>query len=228
MEYQLFMLHFSGGSKYSFNLFTDKLKDFFSLEPVELPGRGLRFDEDLIYDKEKAVTDLLLQIRKKRNEKPFILYGHSLGAELGFLITKELEKVGDFPSYLVVSGNPGPNMRDNQKLYEIPNPSFFDKLKELGGLPKEILESEELREIFEPILRADFEIIEKDTIINAEKIKSPIFALMGNEERTVDKVENWKNYTESSFDFNILPGNHFFIYENKDKICDILINCKAK
>lgn len=228
MEYQLFMLHFSGGSKYSFNLFTDKLKDFFSLEPVELPGRGLRFDEDLIYDKEKAVTDLLLQIRKKRNEKPFILYGHSLGAELGFLITKELEKVGDFPSYLVVSGNPGPNMRDNQKLYEIPNPSFFDKLKELGGLPKEILESEELREIFEPILRADFEIIEKDTIINAEKIKSPIFALMGNEERTVDKVENWENYTESSFDFNILPGNHFFIYENKDKICDILINCKAK
>lgn len=226
MDYQLFMLHFSGGSIYSFNSFTSRLKDSFSLEPVELPGRGLRYHEDLIYDKEKAVKDLIFQIKERRNEKPFILFGHSLGAELGFLITKELEEMGDFPSYLVVSGNPGPNMRKNERLFEIPNPLFFEKLKELGGLSEEILNSAELLEIFEPILRADFEIIEKDTVISPAKIKTPIFALMGNEEKSADLILNWKNYTEDRFDYNILQGNHFFIYENKDIICDILINCK--
>lgn len=228
MKFQLFMLHFSGGSVYSFKLFNDSLQDFFTLEPLELPGRGLRFHEDLINDKEAAINDLMYQIKAKRNNLPFIIYGHSLGAELGFLITKELEKTGDHPHYLVVSGNPGPNLRDDEKLYDLPNPLFFEKLKDLGGLSEEILNNSELLEVFEPILRADFEIIEKDiNTIPSEKINTPIYAIMGDEEKKSNQISNWKNYTGNSFDFQVLKGNHFFIYENKEIVCNVLILCQS-
>lgn len=227
LKFQLFMIHFSGGSVYSFRFLNDLLKNSFLLEPIELPGRGLRFHENLLYDREEAVKDLLDQIHKKRNHLPYIIYGHSLGAELGFLMTKELEKNGDAPQYLVVSGNPGPNLRDDDPLYNLSNPAFYQRLKELGGTADEILENKELLEVFEPILRADFEVIEKNrNNIPADKINTPVYALMGDGEKKSQHILNWKNYTEGSFDFQVLKGNHFFIYDHKEVLSDVLIECK--
>ncbi len=108
MNKQLFLLHFAGGNKYSYNFLQSKLKSDIEFIPIELPGRGARFEENLIRDKEEAIQDLFLQIKDKRNGKPYVIYGHSMGAILGFSVTEMLEKENDAPNYLIVSGNPGP------------------------------------------------------------------------------------------------------------------------
>jgi external thioesterase TEII len=43
---QLFLLHFAGGSCYSFQFMLPYLKDF-NVLPIELPGRGRRIKESL-------------------------------------------------------------------------------------------------------------------------------------------------------------------------------------
>ncbi|MNW13486.1 hypothetical protein D3C71_2114590 [compost metagenome] len=37
---------------------------------------------------------------------------------------------------------------------------------------------------------------------------------MGDAESKVDKIENWKTYTLSTFKYEVLEGGHFFIYDN--------------
>ncbi len=44
--------------------------------------------------------------------------------------------------------------------YDLPREEFLDALKSLGGCPEAVLNSKELMDYFEPILRADFQAIE--------------------------------------------------------------------
>jgi len=95
---QIFLLHFAGGSCYSFQFLLPYLEPFFAVQVVELPGRGKRAQEPFLKNKEKAVDDLYRQVSKLRNKKNFLIYGHSLGAVLGLRLSKKMEDAGDFPS----------------------------------------------------------------------------------------------------------------------------------
>ena len=76
---QLFLLHFAGGSCYSFDFLKQHLDSRFEFIPLELPGRGRRTNENLLNNKEKAINDYLAQIKLIRNGEPYVIYGHSMG-----------------------------------------------------------------------------------------------------------------------------------------------------
>ncbi|WP_459211964.1 thioesterase II family protein [Aquimarina rhabdastrellae] len=230
---QLFLLHFAGGNCYSYDFLRKKIGSYtFKTYALELPGRGKRFGEDLITDKIEAIEDYVSQICKLRNAEPYIIYGHSMGATLGLSVTKRMEEKGDAPVQLIVSGNAGPGAKEKdengkiiekEKRYLLPDNDFQDVLRELGGVPEEVLTNEELYEFFNPIIRADFQILEEKEGIEEEMIiKTPIHAIMGDQEKTSDQIENWKQFTISSFKNNILPGHHFFIYNQTKEIVNII------
>lgn len=223
---QIFVLHFAGGNKYSLNFITERLKSSLDVHCLELPGRGRRMSEELIYSLDEAVKDYVRQIKELRNGLPFIVYGHSMGATLGLYVSDILEKEGDRPSTLIVSGNAGPGSGSDDKVirYKLNNEDFKSELKKLGGIPDEVFNTPDLFDFFAPIMRADFEVIEKDSENRPKvKIKSPILAMMGTEEETVGEIENWKNYSESFFQKKIFEGNHFFINNFQKEICDLLL-----
>ena len=220
------MLHFAGGNKYSFRFLQNELNNYETI-PLELPGRGARFDEPLIFDIKSAIEDLLRQIRRNLSiEDVFIVYGHSMGAKLGFYIVHELEKEGFFPKCLVATGNPGPGIPRDKVRYNLPDDEFIEELKKLGGSPPELFTDKDLYAFFSPIMRADFQVVEAEEGEIDLKIKSPIYALMGDREEKASEITNWAKYSES-FQFQLLPGNHFFIHSNKLKMVDV-INETAK
>ncbi|WDF58185.1 alpha/beta fold hydrolase [Flavobacterium sp. KACC 22758] len=225
MKNQLFLLHFAGGSSFSFDFLKKKLDQNISSIALELPGRGRRINEELIKSKEDAIADYCRQIVKLRNGNPFVIYGHSMGATLGLSVVSMLEKMGHFPERLIVSGNAGPGIKKKKDIlrYLLDDHEFKNELRELGGIPEEVLKDDELYEFFAPIIRADFECLEKDNF--SEKgivINTPIYALMGTEEETCHEIENWKKFTDSDFKYRVLEGNHFFIYQHSENIAVIL------
>lgn len=218
-------MHFAGGNSYSYNFLKESLSNSFEFIPLELPGRGKRFQEELLTTKDEAVNDYVHQIQMHRNNQPFIIFGHSMGATLGLSVTKKLEEINDSPECLIVSGNSGPQKRDEEATvrYTLNDKDFKEELRDLGGVPEEILTNEELYEFFSPIIRSDFEILEKDVF--SEKgviIKTPIVAIMGYEEDTSDEIENWRKFTSGTFTFQRMTGNHFFIYNHVDTISTIV------
>lgn len=231
---QLFFLHFAGGHSYSYDFLEKKIRNVL-VNALELPGRGKRYQEDFLISKEKAVEDYVAQIQKKRNGQPYIIYGHSMGATLGLSVSKRLEDAGDPPSHLIVSGNAGPGVRESSEerkgnFFLMNDNEFKHELRELGGTPAEILENNELYDFFSPILRADFKILEKDVGAFEEGIiiKTPIYALMGSEEKTCSQIENWRKFTSGDLQFEILSGGHFFIYDHPTTLASIIQSCFEK
>ena len=185
-------------------------------------------DEPLLKDFDLAAADTFVRIRDKLRSSVFLIYGHSMGAYLGLRVAGKLQSIGRPPAYLIVSGNAGPGMEDEDKKHLLGNEEFIKSLKELGGIPEEFIENRELIDFFMPILRADFEIAENNTMAGTRPIDTPIYAMMGSEEKKTDKIGNWGNFTTSTFDFSIMEGNHFFIFNHPAKIAAIIRGCYAK
>ncbi|SFA59296.1 Surfactin synthase thioesterase subunit [Pedobacter suwonensis] len=211
---QIFLVHFAGGNVYSFQFMKQYFHEY-DFIPLELPGRGNRIKERILQNFTAAAKDIHEQIVSKLKSKKFLLYGHSMGALLVLRVAGLLELDGHIPHAIVISGNPGPGVFSSKIRHLLPDEQFKDELKILGGMPDEILNNKELYEFVEPIIRADFKIAEtsqrEEVFI---PIKSPIYALMGDQESKSDKIENWKTFTTSTFGYEVLQGDHFFIYNH--------------
>lgn len=189
---------------------------------VELPGRGKRMMEELIMTSDEAANDLYRQVKNLLKEGPFLIYGHSMGATLGLKVTSLLEADGRYPVKLIVSGNAGPGVKRDQKKFDLPQNEFKEALKELGGIKDEFINTPELYEFFEPILRADFKLVEEKEIEISEPLKTPIYALMGSEEKTVSHIANWQNFTNSNLKTEVISGDHFFVNNCMDYLAKII------
>lgn len=218
---QLFLLHFAGGNSYSYKEISGLLKDFDTIS-LELPGRGRRIDEPLLKDFDHAAIDFYNQIVNRLNSNDFAIYGHSMGAVLAFKVSEMLENIGRAPVCLFVSGNPGPGIKENKKRYLMTHDNFLKELKSLGGLPDFLLDNKELFDFFEPILRADFEIVEKKDTCGGIVISSPIFAMMGTDEEYAESISNWSYFTNTSFNYEVLKGDHFFIIQHPKRVAEII------
>lgn len=217
MKVQLYLLHFAGGNRYSYQFLLPFLEQF-DCTPVELPGRGKRSREPLIKDFDEAVSDLYQQIIASRTSGPFALFGHSMGALLAFQICVMLEQKGRGPNYLFVSGNSGPASSHKVSRHLLERNALVDELKTIGGVPDGFFNDDGLFDFFEPMIRADFEIIEKKTIQFTARVKAPIHAFMGTEEDDVDGIGNWRSLTQSQFKYQLFKGGHFFIHHHA---CDL-------
>lgn len=222
---QLFMLHFAGGNNYSYNFLKPYLSPHFEVVTIELPGRGKRMNEKIIIDREEAIEDQLNEVVKRRkNDTEFVIYGHSMGAMLGFELVSKLEFQNDPPVNLVVSGNPGPGISREVVRSNLNKENFIIALRELGGIPEAVYENIELFDFFEPILRADFKIVEQGEGTTSKVINTPIYSIMGQDEKFIEEISNWQNFTSNKFKFDIFSGNHFFINSNPEALAIFITN----
>lgn len=219
----LFTIPFAGGNKYSFNKFDKYLKDDFVIYNLELAGRGDRISESLMSDLYEIRDDLFSQIKDKIAGE-YVIYGHSLGGLLAYLVTLLLEEKNlPLPSKLVISGKANPSIKPKVIRHNLPRDSFIDSIKKLGGVPSEFFDHHELFEFFEPILRADFQAAEDFDFKENSKISSKISVLYGSDEHfSRKKALKWKDYTSQDFKFIELKGGHFFIFDHAKDVCNII------
>lgn len=218
---QLFLFHFAGGSCYSFEFMMPFLANF-DIVALELPGRGNRIKENLTGDFEEAARDFVGQVLKSLKGLNFIFYGHSLGALFAFRVCQLLEERNVFPEYIVVSGNAGPGITLDKNLNDLKGEDFVSELINIGGIPKAIAEDSDAMDFFVPILRSDFGLANYKNLKIAGIIGTPIYALMGNKEESVNEITNWRNFTSADFQYNILEGDHFFIYEQVERVARVI------
>jgi external thioesterase TEII len=218
---QVFLIHFAGGNCYSFEFLRPYVQDI-EFIPLELPGRGRRLSEPLINDFEAAAKDLFTQIMQKLVTDNYVIFGHSLGAILSLKLAHMLETAGRSPRSIIVSGNPGPGFQNNKKRYVLTREDLLQELKELGGMPLEFFLVEDLFNFFEPIIRADFELVEGESFSKLEPVEVPIYAVLGTNEHFVQHIDNWQKFTKIGFKKEVLKGNHFFIFDHPQRLSQII------
>ncbi|MDQ3191153.1 MAG: alpha/beta fold hydrolase [Bacteroidota bacterium] len=222
----LYCLPFAGGSSYSYNVFTPHLSSNVNLVPVELPGRGKRSREALLNEADLMADDVFAKIKSNLvSGVPYAIFGHSMGGLLGYLLTRKiLENNLPLPLHLFISGRSGPSYNDDrEKYYLLPKQEFRDKLKELGGSPKEVLENDDLMDFFEPILRADFQVVETYNHQEEAPFSVPASIMIGDEDKiSLEAARLWQKETSQPIKLHSFTGGHFFVFQHLTSICKII------
>ncbi len=209
---RLFCFPYAGGSAAVYRNWTD-LPAEIDVCPVQLPGRDERFREPA-FTRADALCDALVVALADYLDRPFAVFGHSMGAIIAYEFTRRLQARGLSPRHLFVSGQRAPHipLRRPQS-YALPDPAFKNRLRELNGTPEEVLQDAELMELLLPRLRGDFELSETYACADDIPLSCPITAFGGAQDHEVSRTDiaAWRILTTSAFDTAIFPGGHFYL-----------------
>lgn len=204
---------YAGGGPSLFRTWTGDLLHDIELCAVHLPGRESRMNEPPVGDLRRVVTELAEAI-EPGCDRPLALFGHSIGGLLAFECARELRRrYGINLVHLFVSGCPAPQLRDQERLCDLPDGDFLERMRRFNGTPREILEHTEMMELMLPTLRADFSL--RDTYIHEDEppLNCPISAFGGMADDAVrtEQLEHWRSHTAAGFQLWLFQGDHFFI-----------------
>lgn len=224
-KYRVFCFHYAGGSStvYKNWVINDYPVEFI---PVELPGRGTRICETCIEDFDTLIDELVPNLKKSIDERPFFFYGHSMGAAIAFKAAHKLHKLyGIYPEKLIVAGRHAPHREDPSTFkIHMGEAALIEELKRLEGTPKEVLENEELLQFILPLIKNDYKLHESFNYYG-EKVSIPIIAHAGSKdfEANMDEMKHWKEVTGKAFEIKEFKGNHFFVQALGDEYISEII-----
>lgn len=223
----LFCLPFAGGGRYSYDCYAKVLDGRMNLTAIDLPGRGNRHREPLLTNIPAMVLDVYEQL-KNRLHQPYVLYGHSMGTLIGYLLTHHIRAMRQrLPHQLIVTGRPAPSVEiDREPWHTLDRPTFVERLRSLGGCPEEVLEDQNLLHFFEPILRADFRAVETYRYAPPNRpLDVPITVITGEQEPySPEHLRAWQRETTQTLNLHQLPGKHFFIFDYPDHVINLINN----
>lgn len=189
----------------------------------ERPGRGRR-QHEVSNTNSTLLLEEIYESFALHFEQPYILYGHSVGAQLAYGLTQLLqERKKPLPSKLCIAGRESPDCPPKKDISYLPDSEFIAALKELYDLSDLISNNQELISYFLPILRADIQLNENVQQFKREKIRCPIQVLCGKSEGEEKRFSGWHKYTTGSFSFQQLPGDHFFVFTSPQLVIQQLL-----
>lgn len=210
---RLFCFHYAGGGATIFRKWHERLPSSVEVCAIQLPGRGSHIMVPPLTSVEAAIDGLSAAIATWL-DKPFIFYGHSMGALLSFELAHRLrEEYSVSPAQLIVSGRRAPQLPIHTAYHTLPEQEFLSLIRSFNGTPKVILDNAEMMQAMLPMLRADFMICETYRYSDPPQLDLPILALGGLHDPEVDRehLEAWSRQTTKAFKAQMFPGDHFFI-----------------
>jgi surfactin synthase thioesterase subunit len=181
---------------------------------VQLPGRETRLREPP-YTRLGPLVDALAAAIRPHLDRPFAIFGHSMGALLGFELARRLRATAaPEPLLLVVSGHRAPHLpRTRPPLHGLPRAELIEAVRDLQGTPDDVLRNSELLELVLPTMRADFAVCETYVHRVCPPLACRLVALggIGDELVSREEVAAWRHHTQGPFAMSMLPGDHFFL-----------------
>src|SRR5579875_253025 len=99
---------------------------------IQYPGRQDRRAEPPIGDM-AVLADRLYGVLRRQPEMPTTLFGHSMGAILGFEVARRLEAAGRGPVHLFVSGRRGPATFRDERIHQRDDAGILAELRKMNG-----------------------------------------------------------------------------------------------
>lgn len=210
---QLVILGHAGSSAALYADVARQLPGF--IEPIlyEYPGRGRRRREPLMRRIEPIAADLA-EALEAEGDAPRAVFGHSMGALVGFAATARLCAAGRPPQLLVVSARVAPPIRTGRApVGPLTDAQLRDRLEAAHGTPQALLENPAVLAATLPILRADYEACETYAVSEDARVPAPICAYGGAVDSTTPaaRLQQWARHTERSFASRLFPGGHFYM-----------------
>lgn len=218
---RLFCIPYAGGNAAIYQHWHRGLPQDVEVFALQLPGRGNRLLEEPITDLEE-LTDSIIASIEPYLDKPYALFGHSMGAMISYEVACKLEerKLGEL-SHLFVSAFRAAHLpRRNTRRYMLSDAELKEELRRLNGTPEMLLQNDELMELFLPVIRADMQLCDTYEYRPKAPLSCGMTAFGGEADSGVklDDIAAWKELTAGPFTFCVFPGDHFFVHSDEQMV----------
>jgi external thioesterase TEII len=210
---------FAGGYSASFRPLHGFLQQHCHLLVADPPGHGTN-RMPLVQSLEQLV-DLYMQELAPVMDKPFVLFGHSMGGMVVYRLAQKLEQRGIFPEAVIISAVQPPHFR-RHPVTHLSDEAFLQHVIGLGGIPPELLEAREVLDFFLPAFRADFKALETFEQKDTHMLESAVHIFNGEEDDPCIKDSvGWKLWARHIW-FHTFPGSHMFLLSETEKLAEAI------
>ncbi|MGZ4163471.1 MAG: thioesterase II family protein [Tumebacillaceae bacterium] len=183
---------------------------------IDPPGHGTNRTK-LLEDIQQMV-DLYEQALEPRFSTPFVLFGHSLGGLVVYLLAQRLEKRGIRPDAVIISACKPPHLPRKQVTH-FNEQEFLEYIISLGGISRELAQHQELLDLFMPVIRADFKSIETFDHTDHTLLESPVYVFSADEDHaaTHEDSQGWTKWAKH-VEFHTFTGGHMFLMSEAEAV----------
>ncbi|MBB5937116.1 thioesterase II family protein [Streptomyces zagrosensis] len=221
--HRVVLLPHAGGSASFFFPFSKALAETTDVLSVQYPGRQDRRAEPGM-GSVGELADAIYEALQPWADRPLVLFGHSMGAVLGFELARRFERAGSTQlGGLIASGRRAPITYREENVHQRGDDALIAEIRALSGTDSGVLADEELLRMVLPAIRADYKAIETyrcDVDGSAPVLRCPISVLTGESDPRVsfDEAKAWSRLTTGGFTFRSFPGGHFYLTPQQDQV----------
>jgi surfactin synthase thioesterase subunit len=225
---KVFCVPYAGVGASAFRGWADRFAADVEVTYIQLPGRESRLRETPIASIPAAARALAAAMEPAL-DCPYAMFGHSLGAVVAFETVRDLRRRGiPEPTHLFVSASRAPQLSwPHPTMGQLDDLSFLREIDSRygGTVPRQVMESAELRELFVPSLRADLRALEAYELTDGPPLRCAISAFAGTADPSVSAptIEEWRCQTTGRFRFRTIEGGHLFLQTARQALLDALI-----
>lgn len=207
----------AGGSGTYFRSWAALLPPRVGLLAVTYSGRAHRADEPLPSDIALVADEVASALAAVGGRH--VYFGHSLGALVAHQVAL---RVAPPPVALVVSSCTSPQVPQPDAGQGRDDADLWAELVELNGIPSELQQSVQVRDLTIPVLRADYRVTASAAVAPTRVLGLPIVAFLGDADPTVvpDDMAGWADLTTHRSPLQYLPGDHFSFNQARVRVLD--------
>lgn len=211
---RLFCFPFAGGGASAFHGWFKAFPETIEVVGVQPPGRESRLRETAL-EQSGSLTEAIADALEPELDRPFDLFGYSMGGIIAFEVARELRRRGaQLPGQLFVASRIAPQLPNTHPpLAHLGREAFLDSIRDYFQPPEDAWQHPELLDLLLPTLRADFKICDTYVYSDEPPLNCPIHAFVGEGDRGAPSrfMQDWSRQTDCEFTLETLPGGHFFI-----------------
>lgn len=157
---------------------------------------------------------------------PLRLFGHCMGALVGFEFTRLAEQRGIAVRELWASASQAPSTVAESRPVPTTDREMLADIVELGGTDASLLDDEDFLELLLPAVRADYRAFNRYTCDRTVRISADIHSVGGRDDHRVelDLLRQWEFHTDAAFTFTLFDGGHFYVDDHLHEVAE-LVSC---
>ncbi|MFF0649237.1 thioesterase II family protein [Streptomyces tendae] len=203
----------AGGSATFYYPVAQALAPVLDVLAVQYPGRQDRHTEPPVDDIHVLADVVTEELVADWNDRPLLLFGHSMGAMVAYEVACRLQRRGTVPVGLFASGRRAPSTYRDENVHLADDEGLVAEMRRMQGTDAQVFEDEEILRMILPAVRSDYRAVETYRHQPAPPLSCPVVALNGRDDPQVtpQEAQAWESHTASGFRLLTYPGGHFYL-----------------